>query len=136
MTDKELRKLSRLELLEMLLAASEENEKLKEQIESLKTENRTAQSIKNLSAITDKAESILNYANSITKSLNSKPVTVEKKLPEPTSKITNHDSDNMSDREIYGRMLCFFAKNDNKLEVFPSDLENDVRARINSLLSK
>ena len=35
MTDKELHKLSRMELLEMLLAQAQENEKLKEELQSL-----------------------------------------------------------------------------------------------------
>ena len=41
MTDKELRKLSRLELLELLLEAGKENNKLKEQIARLTAENKT-----------------------------------------------------------------------------------------------
>ena len=38
MTDKELHKLSRKELLEMLLAQAQENEKLKEELQSLQKE--------------------------------------------------------------------------------------------------
>ena len=49
MTDKELRKLSRLELLELLLEASNENKKLKEKIVALKADIKTAQNIENLS---------------------------------------------------------------------------------------
>ena len=51
MTDKELRKLSRLELLELLLEATKENQRLKEKIEKMKIENRTAQNIENLSTL-------------------------------------------------------------------------------------
>ena len=39
MTDKELKKLSRLELLELLLAESRENERLRAEIEQIKQEN-------------------------------------------------------------------------------------------------
>ena len=52
MTDKELRKLSRLELLELLLEASKENRKLKEKINRLIAENQTAKNIENLSVVT------------------------------------------------------------------------------------
>ena len=39
MNDKELKKLSRLELLELLLAESRENERLRAEIEQIKQEN-------------------------------------------------------------------------------------------------
>lgn len=38
MTDKELRRLSRIELLEMMLALSKENERLREELEQAKAE--------------------------------------------------------------------------------------------------
>lgn len=73
MTDKELKKLSRLELLELLLEVSKENETLKEKIEELKIENEKARSIENLSAATHKIESALKYANTLTGTLKAAP---------------------------------------------------------------
>ena len=130
MTDKELRKLSRLELLELLLEASKENEKLKEKIEKLKVDNKTAQSIENLSVATRQVANALKYADSITSALKTSSTGSASSSKEGTVKNAQPD------REIYKRMLCFFAKNDEKLSVFPDDIENDVRERIKSLLEK
>ena len=69
MTDKELRKLSRLELLELLLEASRENEKLKEKIAKMKQESNAAKSIENLSATTKQVSTVLEYANNLTDTL-------------------------------------------------------------------
>ena len=141
MTDKELKKLSRLELLELLLDASQENKKLKEQIKRLKLEHKTTQNIENLSVITEQVESALRYANSLTDTLKATSDeaaatgTLKKesvtKSSEPRAK-----TDSTSDVEIYKRMLRFFAENDDKLSVFPTDIENDVRARITSILNQ
>ena len=141
MTDKELKKLSRLELLELLLEASKENRKLKEQIKRLKIENKTTQNIENLSVITEQVENALRYANNLTDTLktSSGEVTASNiikqesvtKSSEPRAK-----TDSTSDVEIYKRMLRFFAENDDKLSVFPTDIENDVRARITSILNQ
>ena len=133
MTDKELRKLNRLELLELLLEASKENKKLKEQIKQLQLENKTTQNIENLSVITGQMETALRYANNITDTLR------------PSSKVTDNGKDNgavsrpdtkaqpLSDVEIYKRMLLFFANNDEKLSVFPDDIKDLVRARLRSI---
>ncbi|XCP84613.1 DNA repair protein [Roseburia hominis] len=56
MTDKELRRLSRAELLEMLLVQVEENEKLKLQIEEMQTQ------LDNRQIMIDKAGSIAEAA--------------------------------------------------------------------------
>lgn len=131
MTDKELRKLSRLELLELLLEASKENKKLKEEIETLRSEKQTADNIENLSLVTRQVENALKYANNLTDTL--KTSSQEPGLPDIKSKNPTK-TDYHTDSEIYKRMLRFFANNDEKLKVFPSDIENDVRARIKKLL--
>ena len=137
MTDKELRKLSRLELLELLLDASKENRELKEKIEILKAESKTAQNIENLSMATRHVEEALRYANSITDALKTAPekVAMPRSSVKPQSFIAGKDS-TLSDKDIYRRILCFFANNDEKLSVFPSDIENDVRERIKSIINK
>lgn len=144
MTDKELRKLSRLELLELLLEASKENRKLKKIIENQKLENATAQNIRNLSEATLRVENALKYANSLTNSLKASPNEV---LPpiihhipsgstEMKDKQAKSEYEMPSDKDIYLRMLCFLAKNEDKLSVFPTDIEIDVRNRIISILKK
>lgn len=133
MTDKELRKLSRLELLELLLEASNENKKLKEKIVALKADIQTAQNIENLSMVASQVENTLKYANSLTDNLK----TVAKDGPKHTITAGRQiNSDGISDRELYIRMLGFFAQNDDKLSVFPDEIENDVRTRIRSILEK
>ena len=137
MTDKELKKLSRLELLELLLEVSKENEKLKEEIEELKIKNQTARNIENLSVAMSQVENALKYANSLTASLETKSSEVDKSSNNTkTAKETTAESEQPSNKDIYRRMLYFFAKNDDKLNVFSSDLENDARARIRSILGK
>lgn len=141
MTDKELRKLSRLELLELLLEVSKENSKLKEQIDRLNDENKTNQNIENLSVMTRHMENSLRYAKSLADSLkmtSDKAVTSDNivKTDRVGEVRTNDKSEQLSDVEIYKRMLCFFANNDDKLSVFPTDVENSVRARIRSILER
>ena len=133
MTDKELRKLSRLELLELLLEASNENKKLKEKIVALKADIQTAQNIENLSMVASQVENTLKYANSLTDNLKSVAKDGPKNITTAGRQI---NSDGISDRELYIRMLGFFAQNDDKLSVFPDEIENDVRTRIRSILEK
>ncbi|MBE6786174.1 MAG: hypothetical protein E7538_08100 [Ruminococcaceae bacterium] len=134
MTDKELKKLSRLELLELLLDVNKENRKLKEHINKLKADNETAQSIEHLSVMTRQVENALVYANNLTRALDRNS---DKSSPsnEPV-KNTVSESDKASDVEIYRQMLSFFAQNDDKLSIFPSETENVVRARIRSILER
>ena len=140
MTDKELRKLSRLELLELLLEVSRENRKLKDKIKSLKEESKTAQNIENLYVITSQVENALRYANSITDSLKTADRAVvpqsDSSAVSRSEETANQSTAVLSDKEIYTRILCFFSKNDEKLSVFPADIENDIRTRINSILKK
>ena len=142
MTDKELRKLSRLELLELLLEASKENRKLKEKINRLISENKTAQNIENLSVVTRQVENALMYANSLTDNLRSNayeatPLSAAAKIDYPQqTEMPQLKSDEPSDKDIYLQMMCFFAKNDDKLKVFPEDIENVVRERIRNILER
>ena len=156
MTDRELRKLSRLELLELLLEASKENRKLKEKINRLIAENQTAKNIENLSVVTHQVESVLKYANSLTNSLKSgsvdivssytalkaesapKAEEIETTIEEPEAEIEKSEAktDATNDKEIYLKMMCFFAKNEDKLDVFPDELETVVRERIRNILER
>lgn len=142
MTDKELRKLSRLELLELLLEASKENKELKDKIERLKLENKTAHNIENLSVTTRQVENALKYANGLTSALKNIPKEpvrsnyYDRFNAAEKRETTGAKKSSVSDKEIYKRILSFFAKNDDKLDVFPDELEYDVRERIKSILEK
>ena len=135
MTDKELRKLSRLELLELLLEAGKENEKLKEQIKGLKLENETAQNIERLSQITDQVENALRYTNNIADAFRTSSGGM-KSSSAVNSGYRAGKKQFPPDVEIYKAMLNFFANNDDKLGVFPSELAEDVRDRIRSILER
>ncbi len=140
MTDKELRKLSRLELLELLLEASRENEKLREKLEKLKQEKNAARSIENLSATTKQVSTVLEYANNLTDTLRKtthEVVTAGVKPQGERSTVQRTPEDKqpvISDRSLYWRIMNVYAKNDEALDVLPDDIRNDVRDRIRGII--
>ena len=142
MTDKELKKLSRLELLELLLEASKENKKLKEEIQKLKAENKTAQNIENLSAATVQIESALKYANSLTDTLkenaraDSSVGNTVNTNAQNMKESRGIKSDSVSDRDLYWRTMGFYAKHREALDVLPDDLRNSIEHRINEILKR
>ncbi len=142
MTEKELRKLSRLELLELLLDASRENEKLKEKIKQMELENRTAHNIEALYDTTCLLETTLASANKLTENLknkeqadipvirNTREVIPDKRLPVSMRRKP------VSDKDLYCRMLHFFTISRDALQIFPADLARDVTTRVEDLLAK
>ena len=72
-TDKELKKLSRLELLELLLTETRENEKLREELEKAKQENSIEKSAVILNETAKQLEAALQNVNAITAGTVSKP---------------------------------------------------------------
>lgn len=140
MTDKELRKLSRLELLELLLEASRENEKLKEKIAKMKQESNAAKSIENLSATTKQVSTVLEYANNLTDTLRktTHEVVIAGTKPQrersSVQKAPEEKQPVISDRNLYWRIMNVYAKNDEALDVLPDDIRNDIRDRIRGIL--
>ena len=65
MTDKELKKLSRLELLELLLTVTRENELLKAELENLKQVNTIEKSAEHLNETSKQLETALKKVSSI-----------------------------------------------------------------------
>lgn len=70
MTDKELKKLSRLELLELLLNESRENERLRIELDKLKNENSVQKSAQHLNEASDKMQESLQNAAVLADTLN------------------------------------------------------------------
>lgn len=136
MTDKELKKLSRLELLELLLEASNENKKLKDKIKKMTSENETSKSIENLAATTKQASDILDYANKLVETMKAVPAdfTAEKSSAVRNVKTPSDNSKNYTDRNLYLRIMNFYAKNDEALEALPSELKNNITNRIKEIL--
>ncbi len=155
MKEKELRKLGRLELLELLLEVTKENDELKVQIDKLKKENKMAKGIddisgtaKQLMEVLDSAKQLgevietarrlngaLETANLLVNDLKTYkvPESQEKPVPEPEVKISSAQRrKRMSDRNLYYRILDYYAQNMDLLDSFPNDLRIDL---INKLLS-
>ena len=140
MTAKELRKLSRLELLELLLESAKENEKLKEKVLHLEAENEAAHSIDNLHDASCRLELTLASASRLTESLRqtAKDVAAAGNAANAPAEIPSFATGQqaMSDKTLYCRLLNFFAKNRDMLHILPADLRQDVSVRINQLLGR
>ena len=135
MTDKELRKLSRLELLEMLLDVSKENENLRAEIKKLNKEKDAAKSIENLTVATIHVNDMLRYANKLTESLkgNSHTADTENNAEERT---ISGNSVCSTDRTLYVQIMNYYLKNNSALESLPADIQEAVRNRIEEILKK
>ena len=135
MTDKELRKLSRLELLELLLEAEKENSRLKAEVSRFEIDNKTSQNIENLSAMIRQLEDSISKVNGLAGVLKNVPVSAVVTGCDKADRVRS-EKDGAADVDIYKRLLVFFATNEEKTDMLPTDIAEDVRARINSLLDK
>ncbi|MBR3588415.1 MAG: hypothetical protein IKL16_02515 [Clostridia bacterium] len=109
MTDKELKKLSRLELLELLLTESRENERLRAELEKIKQENtikKSAQHLnqtsENLGETSDKLSAALQQVSSIISGLDKiSVVTVEdKQTPSDETNGAEEIQEEQTDTEV------------------------------------
>ncbi len=89
MTDKELKKLSKLELLELLLVESRENERLRAELEQIKQENAIKTSVQqlnetaeNLGETSEKLDNALQQISLILSNLNNQTETVNEVIVE------------------------------------------------------
>ncbi len=136
MTDKELKKLSRLELLELLLHESRENEKLKEDIIQLKKENSLEKTVLHISDTSKQIEEILNNAKNLTDTLNSFSSECHSDTQRPCANTVKKTKNKSKDVEIYERLLLFFYQNPYTISVLSDDLQEDIQKRINEIISK
>lgn len=149
MTDKELKKLSRLELLELLLKESKENERLSAEIEKLKSETDIRNTTEKLHLAADKLQETLNNASELSDALNSiinseTPVTVyDPEVVHDTKSTTENGGEkqqkekkNSVDIGIYQRLLSYFNQNPYVLAVLPDELSSDIKVRIAQILSR
>ena len=110
MTDKELKKLSRLELLELLLAETRENERLRTELEKIKQENtikKSAQHLnqtsENLGEASDKLSAALQQVSSIISGLDKISVVTSDNKQIPSEEETDEPEaiqEEQSDAEI------------------------------------
>lgn len=127
MTEKELKKLSRLELLELLLDVRNENAQLKEQVARLTIEAETTQNIDKLAAAIRQVEQALAYANRLSATTRlGAPVGDDDTALDPT----------LLDKEIYRCLLLFYADDAQALGTLPLELQIAVKERIPTALNQ
>ena len=132
MTDKELKKLSRLELLELLLDISQENKVLEEKVQKLTSENEKAKSIENLAAATKQVNDMLGYAAALTGAVKTGVPAVPPAKIAPVTLATSNPVINkkQADRNLLLRLIEFYKENASAVELFPDDLKNEITDRI------
>lgn len=149
MTYEKLKKLNRLEILELLLEQSKLNEKLKQEIDDLKNKsNVTISSEKSGIMSTEKIESLtlqltsaLEYADSLTEKLKNIPETerpAENKVKE-NNNVHNVPAEQknveVTNKNLYGRIMYFFWQNDDVLSSLPDELQKDIRTKLRGILN-
>lgn len=154
MTDKELKKLSRLELLELLLAESRENEHIKEELEKVKQENTIEKSAHHLNETSDKLESVLQKLSSmitelgevrekecvvVKQTVSSESIRAKEENNLQTDTViadVSENPDRYVDFNIYKNLIVFFISNPESLDVLPDDLRQTVVNRIEEIKNK
>lgn len=164
MTDKELKKLSRLELLEILLEESKENERLREMLNKNEKENSHGYSEGALTQLTEQLNGALSEVNRLaddlrymrrdnitveniaaapSKELNadrqSYPTPPERSAPQVHTQTPVMDENTkkaiISDRKLYWRLMHFYSKNEMALAFLPPDIQEDVRTRLRGIMN-
>lgn len=132
MTDKELRKLSRLELLELLLDVSQQNRVLEEKVKKLTVENENAKSIENLAVTTRQVNDMLGYAAALTGSVKTDGEVIRARVQPVTIATSNPVSKKQTDKSVLARLIDFYEENDSALENLPDELKKEITDRISS----
>lgn len=138
MTEKELKKLSRLELLELLLDESRENKKLRAELEKIKTENSIEKKRENLSVITKQLNTALSSVHTLTRDLQ-KIREDTASQPQRTENLATDEKkkqENTFDRSLYQRLMNFFYRNEIYTALLPKELQDDVKTRLRSILNE
>ena len=136
MTDKELRKLSRLELLEMLLDVSKENENLKQIVAKNEEENKVTKSIESLSDVTTRLNSAIEQINRFSDNIQN-CTTSPSVLNAPQKYMTSGaaQKDRHPDGELYCLIMTHFAKNEKAMSLLPESLQEKIKNRIKEILT-
>lgn len=124
MTDKELKKLSRLELLELLLVESQENQRLRDELDRVKSEDAIGKSVARLQETSDQLYAALQQVLSMDVAAGAPR---EKKEAEASAAKKSVDG------EIYKRILLLVEKNPEVLDAFPEDLRKTIIDRIHEV---
>lgn len=139
MTDKELKKLTRLELLELLLEQSKENERLSSMLEGrdvpvVYATGNTASDEKIDKAV-EKIEIAVSAISQIAKDLQmGRPAAAPGGYTYPANSVATPVAYNaQTDSQLLWRLLQFFYHNEELLLYLPQDISMDIRARLRSV---
>ncbi len=153
MTSKDLKKLSRLEILEILLEESKENERLRAEIEAIKEKNNIRSSESKLFELTKQMNTTLLSTNKLiadlqklTKESSATKAAVNATVPLPKNDLSAyHIPDDraeniandkpISDKALYCRIMKFYSQNEAAMTLLPQDIQNDVKARLRGILN-
>lgn len=123
MTEKELKKLSRLELLELLLEVSTENQDLKDRIEKLNAELNTNRNVEQLATAIGRVENALMHADRLT-------AMMKATLCENDKINTSDQEPSLLDKEIYRCLLHLYAEDKKLLSALPLELQIAIEERV------
>ncbi len=164
MTEKDLKKLSRLELLELLLEESKENERLREILDKTEKENSPEYTESGLSQLTHQLNGALSEVNKLVydlRQMRRENITVENIELAPVKKVSvtrqsyptvpdksashqqtqipvmdeNVKNAIISDRKLYWRLMHFYSQNEMALAFLPPDIQEDVRTRLRGIIN-
>ena len=157
MTDRELKKLTRLELLELLLEQTKLNEELQRENAELKKQNSSAYNVQLFEKLTAQMDSALEQVGLLADKFSSlsrdgetllenaqhtlenlsecgtarKDEAEEKK--EPPVVIEKYS---VEDENLYCRIIHFYSQRENAGLPLPADMLSDIRARLRGILNE
>lgn len=153
MTDKELKKLSRLELLEILLEETKENEKLRAELEKANNIIENAAVLSELivkmnntlgqaQSFTTKLSQITEDMSSVSSQVQSSNINQEQPRQNvfPTPSKENNPAqktdtaNNISDVKLYVSILKYYLANYAALNTLPADIQNNIKTRLRGIL--
>jgi len=137
MTEKELKKLKRLEILELLLEQSAINEKLKKELLELKNKNNASELTENLEKMISQMNSALDNVNNIADNLQkmSKDEPGLKNIENDKTVPFQQENNTVTNKNLYGRIMYFFWQNDDFLSSLPDELQKDIRTKLRGILN-
>lgn len=149
MNEKDLKKLSRLELLELLLAESKENEMLKNSVSTpqrVEISEVTIEpgSLKRIEKIANETNAaVMNIIKLLTEiKENPEVISTERKtdisvnqdypvIPSKRKSVNNTAAS--TDRQLFNRIMFYLAENSYILDYFPKDIQQEIVVKIDDI---
>lgn len=135
-TDKELKKLSRLELLELLLTESRENERLREELEKIKKENAIEKSAQQLNEVSKQMDETSEKLGDALKQISELVNGLGKRndiVKESESDLFSDDSDETQQR-IVSKEIQTEKTEENELSDYEKDRPDDISKQISEAM--